>query len=181
MSTDPVAARYAQALCEHLAPDERLPAAGELETLAQIIQQHATLSQFLRNPDVEVEDKVGVIGRLLGGTWAPHVRAFASVVLSMGRAEHLIGMSEAFRALVDRERRVVQATVRSARPLSESLKHRLQGWMEQREGATITVKEEVDPHLLGGLQIVLGHRVIDGSISTQLARLRQRLKSVRVH
>ncbi len=177
---DPVAARYAEALHERLAPDERLPAAEELETIAQVIRQHAELSRFLRHPGVEVEDKVEVISRLLRGA-SPSVRALLSVALSMGRAEHLIGMSDAFRALVDQERRVVHATIRSAHPLSEPLKHRVRQWMAQREGATITVQEEVDPRLLGGLQVVVGHRVIDGAVATQLGRLRQRLKSVRVH
>ena len=99
----------------------------------------------------------------------------------MGRVEHLIGMSGAFRALIDEERRVVHATIRSAHPLPDPLRHRVQRWLEQTEGATITVNEELDSRLLGGVQVVLGHRVLDGTVRTQLARLRQRLKSVRVH
>lgn len=181
MVSDPVASRYAQALRDRLDPEARLTAAEELETIAHIIQQHEELSRFLRNPGVEVEEKVGVIGRLLHDAWAPSVRAFVSVVLSMGRVEHLIGMSEAFRALIDAERHVAHATIRSAHPMADTLKSRVQRWLEQAEGATMILTEEVDSHLLGGVQIVLGHRVIDGAVRTQLARLRQRLKSVRVH
>ena len=181
MVSDPVAARYAEALFGRLAAEERLAAAEALEAIAQMIQGHDELPQLLRNPDVEEKDKVEVIGRLLGGAWPGPVRAFVHVVLSMGRAEHLAGMSEAFRALVDQERRVVRATVRSAHPLSEPLKDRLRRWIAKREDATVTVQEEVDPQLLGGVQVVVGHRVIDGSVQTQLVRLRQRLKRVRVH
>ena len=70
--------------------------------------------------------------------------------------------------------------VRSARTLPEETLKRLRGSLERREGKTIHLETEVDPRLLGGLQVQLYHRLIDGSVRRALDELRERLMSVRV-
>jgi len=182
MVMDPVAARYAESLFELVKRERRLEeVVRELEELAGLIQDHDELRQFLLNPDVEVPDKVNVLDRLLEGAWSFEARAFVQLVLSMGRTSFLIEMVEAFRELVDAERKLVRVTVRSAHPLPEPLKARLKQRLEQLEGRRVELAEEIAPELIGGIQVLLDHRLLDGSIRTQLAALRQRLKSVRVH
>jgi len=58
---------------------------------------------------------------------------------------------------------------------------RLRAALERREHRQVELREELDPELLGGLQVRLDHRVIDGSVRRQLADLRERLGAVRVH
>ncbi|MBI2094097.1 MAG: F0F1 ATP synthase subunit delta, partial [Candidatus Omnitrophica bacterium] len=58
---------------------------------------------------------------------------------------------------------------------------RLRTILERREGKSVELTSEVDPALLGGLQVRLGNRVIDASIRRQLINLRERLEAVRVH
>jgi len=182
MVIDPVAARYAESLFELVRREGRIEEAlHELEELADLLHRHDDLRQFLLNPDVEVPDKLHVVDRLLGGPWSSEARAFVQLVLSMGRASFLIEMVEAFGQLADAERGLVRVTVRSAHPLSESLKTQLKQRLEQLERRTVSLTEEVEPELIGGIQLLLDHRLLDGSLRTQLAVLRQRLKSVRVH
>lgn len=181
MTTDPVSARYAEALFELVHSEGRLePASAQLLQLGEILRDHAELRGLLLNPDVEVEQKLSVLDRLMNKTWSPEIRAFVQVVLSLDRAVYLSEMVEAFQALVDDEQRVLRVTVRSAYPLAAELRKRLVGWIEQRERATVILVEEVDPALLGGLQVFMRHRTFDGSLKTQLSTLRQRMKHVRV-
>jgi F-type H+-transporting ATPase subunit delta len=179
---DPVSARYAGAFFELVKQAGRLDdAARELKDLAQLIQAHEDLRKFLVNPGVEVEEKLTLLDRLLASAWSQDLRSFIQVVLSMGRAEYLVEIAEAFGEYVDAERKRLRVTIRSARPLSESLKARLKQALEERERRTIELTEELAPELIGGIQMFMGHRLLDGSLKTKLSELRQRLKSVRVH
>ena len=183
MPADPVASRYAAAFFETVTPQGQAHVDAvrrELSEIAEALVQHADLRRFLANPDVEFEDKLGLIGRVLGPR-LPDVESLLRLVLSMGRVESLADMISAFGQLADAARGVVHVIARSARPLPEDLRRRLIEQMGRVEhGRTVTLDEQLDPALMGGLQVQVGQRMFDGSVATQLHVLRERLKQVRV-
>ena len=182
MIKEPVAARYAEALFEHVKTAGQLEeVSDQLTELAELIQRHADLRQLLLNPDVEVSDKLTVLDRVLGRSWSSEIRAFVHVVLTLDRAAFLVEMCEAFQERVDEERGLLRVVARSAHPLSASLRATLTKRLEALQGRQVSLTEEVVPELLGGLQVLLDHRILDGSLQTKLRELRQRLKSVRVN
>ena len=181
MAHDPIATRYAQALFETAKAEGKTPAVLEQLTLiGGLLHGHPDLRQLMWNPGVDPDDKVGVIDRVLRGSWSEIVRAFVRMVVSMGRAEVLPDIVEAFQAAVDADEGRLRVVVRSAHPLPEPILKRLRTRLESREHKRIELRAEVAPELLGGLQIRLDHRVIDGSIQRQLAELREQLMAVRV-
>lgn len=182
MVDDPIAGRYASSLFEVVKSEGGLDeASASLQELGHLIQHHEELRRFLVNPGVAVADKVQVLERLHGGAWSQDLRAFVQMVLSMGRAAHLVEIAGAFGELVDVERGIVRVRVRAARPLPAVLKTRLTQTLARREHRSVELIEETDPELLGGVQILLDDQMLDGSLRTQLDTLKQRLKSVRVH
>lgn len=179
MATDAVGSRYADALFGAAKADGQVPQTlDHLDLIDQWLRGQPPLRQFLLNPDLEPEDKVGVLDRLARGAWPTLVRAFVQMVISLGRAEALQDIIEAFRALVDRDQGILRVVVRSAIPLPPALLERVQQLLGERERQRIELRTEVDPALLGGVQIRLDHRVIDGSVRRQLKELRQRLQSL---
>lgn len=182
MAHDPIATRYANALFESAKPDGQLDEAlAQLTLIGRLLLDQPDARQFLFNPDVDPDEKVGVFDRALKGSWSALVRAFVRMVVSLGRAELLPEIVEAFQEAVDEDAGLVRVVVRSAHPLPEPVLKRLRLGLERRERKSIDLRAEIAPELLGGVQIRLGHRVIDGSIQRQLLELRQRLQSVRVH
>ena len=182
MARDPIASRYADALFGSAkTPAQRHEALEQLMLIRRLLAELPLLRQFMGNPDVEPQDKLGVLDRALRGGWSPLVRAFVRLVVSMGRPESLPQMVDAFEALVDAAERRMRVVVRSAREVPESALKRLRAQLEQREGKQVELRTELVPELLGGVQIQLDHRVIDGSVRRQLEELRERLTTVRVH
>lgn len=179
---DPIATRYASTFFELVKAEGRLDETlGQLKELGEALGRHPDLRQFLLNPDVEAAQKLGVLDRVLGGEWSEALRAFLRMVLAMGRAEALVDIVEGFRELVDAERRRVRVVVRTARPLSASLKDRLKRRLAHLEHREVELAEEMAPELLGGIQVVVDHQMLDGSLKGRLTELRRRLKSIRVH
>jgi len=181
MNVDPIAERYAEALFESAKAEEQLDQVQQaLALLGRLLTEQPMLGALLLNPEMTTERKLAVMDQAFGDGLTELVRAFVRMVVSVGRVEWLPGMVEAFAALVDADRGLVRVTVRSTHPLSERTLQRLRHGLEQREQKDVELGTELDPSLLGGLQIRLGHRVIDASVRRHLAELRQQLKSIRV-
>ncbi len=182
MAYDPLGMRYATTLFEAAKTAGCLDEVGEpLRVLGELLRDHPDFQELLFNPDVDPDQKVGVMERVLQGTWPDLLRAFLHMVVSMGRGPWLPQIVEAFQALVDSEHGRLHVTVRSARPLPEAIHHRLCARLTIREGKQVVLHAEVAPELLGGVQIRFAHHLLDGSVSRQLAELKARLKAVRVH
>jgi len=181
MAYDPVAARYAQAVFDAAkaegALDETLK---PLSLIGQLMQEHPGLQELMFNPDVDPDEKIGVLERTLKGSWPELVRAFIQMVVGAFRAECLPEIVEAFQALVEEDRGQLRAVVRSALPLSEAVLARLRKQLERQEGKSIELTMEQQPQLRGGIQILLGNRIIDSSVQRHLQDLRDRLMSTRV-
>ena len=182
MAHDAVAARYAEPLFAAAKAQRRLDETLEqLAFLGRLLAGEPRLRELLFNPDVDPDDKLGVLERVLKGGWSDLLQAFVRMVIAMDRADALPGIAEAFQEIVDREQGRLRVTVRSAHALSEDALARLRKGLERRERKTIQLEAEVDPALLGGLQVQLDHRLIDGSVRRQLEELSRRLSAVRVN
>lgn len=182
MAQDPIAARYAKAAFDSAKAagkvDELLE---QLSAIADLCRSHPELSQLINNPDVDPPDKVSILRHLLQGSWSDLLSAFLLMVIERGRAEFLPPIAEAFLAEVDADRGRLRVLVRSARPLPEEWTAKLKALLEKREKKHLLIETQTAPELIAGVQIVLGYRVIDGSVRRQLVDLRQRLSSVRVY
>ena len=67
----------------------------------------------------------------------------------------------------------MSATLTAAAPLSPELKARAAAALEKLSGRKVNLTIEIDPGLLGGAVTQVGSMVYDGSLKTQLARLRR--------
>lgn len=182
MAVDPVASRYAEAVFATAKESGQVEEAlTQLRLIGTLIRQHPELGQLMRNPDVDPPDKVQVLERILQHSWSELVRAFVHLVVSMGRSEFLPDIADALQMLVDEEQGRLRVLVRSAHPLSEAVLQRLRTRLEHREQKHVELAAEVAPELLGGLQVFIGHRVVDGSLQRQLRELRERFMSLRVN
>jgi ATP synthase F1 delta subunit len=77
-----------------------------------------------------------------------------------------------FRRLHARREGIVEAVVTSAGPLDEAERLALHERLQSLTGSRVEMRLEVDPALLGGLQVLIGDRLIDGSVRGRLERLR---------
>jgi F-type H+-transporting ATPase subunit delta len=64
-------------------------------------------------------------------------------------------------------------------PLSSAEVKRLRESLEKMTGRKVEVRLNVDPAVLGGARTRIGSKVYDGTLSRQLALLRERLAQAR--
>jgi F-type H+-transporting ATPase subunit delta len=85
-------------------------------------------------------------------------------------------VAAAFGTLATHDRGEVTANVVSARALTATQQKSLAAQLKKRVGSDVKVNSTVDPSLLGGLTIIMGSQMIDGSIKTRLNSLATAMK-----
>jgi F-type H+-transporting ATPase subunit delta len=94
------------------------------------------------------------------------------VLLEHERLACLPAISEAYRALLSAYEDAVRAIIVSATPLSEAQHQTLEKRLATRLGKKIVLNSKVDPKLVGGAVIKVGHWVLDGSVTNQIKQLK---------
>jgi len=171
--------RYALALAELAAERGLLDEVQRgLSRVIERLREDASLRRLWLEGHVEAERKVGAIREALGEGVPEMVYGFLRVVAKKGRESFLWAMAEQVEVEADRLRNVVRVEVETAVPLTpdeeQMLSQRLQGLLGA-SGVRLSVR--VNPDLIGGLVVRAGDLRLDGSLSRQLGRLRERLRT----
>ena len=67
-------------------------------------------------------------------------------------------------------------TVTSARPLSDKQKKDIENTFYTRLKEAVDAEYKLSPDILGGIIVTVGDRVFDGSLQTELKKIKQILK-----
>lgn len=172
-----LAARYARAFyrvgCAQKNDAELL---AQLRDMQAAIEGNVPLRKMLYHPGIPAEEKKKLVaGLFTGAGFALALRCLQSL-LSAKRIQYLGMVCDSFEELHNqqRERTVVQVETRY--PLSSDVQQRLAGSLKHyldKQEVDVVVKTE--PSILGGLRLMIGQSVIDGSILHRLRKLEQRL------
>lgn len=174
-----VARRYARALyaLEADTParthDARL---ANLEAFAGLLAGSAELSSVLLEPGQSEEARQKVVAALCAQlkTSAP-VESFLHVLVERHRLGSLAEIVNAYRELADRQAGRVRATAAAAAPLGAAEVAALEKSLSAATAKSVVLTAKVDESLLGGVVAEVGGTRYDGSLRTQLAKLRQEL------
>ena len=174
-----VSRRYARALFALAVEDgshERV--AEELDAVAQALRASNEARTLVENPGYTQAQRHALIDLLEKQlSLSPLVAQFLRLLVDRHRLVELSSIALAYREMVDEKVGRVRATVTSARALSDDELRRLRDAFGELTRHSIVLDSQTDPKIVGGLVAQVGPHVFDGSIKTQLERLRRELKS----
>ncbi len=172
MSTGDRATNYATAFYE--AAFERL--IGSLEAVAQALTSKPTLLERLGATDTEFETRKGALDSILAEGVDPAVRNLLYTLLQRGDLPLLGDVIASLRARLQRaESGPTQVEVMTAIPLADGQRQTLETRLAEQYGANLVYEYKVDPTILGGMIVRVGDKLIDGSVASRLAALKQTL------
>jgi F-type H+-transporting ATPase subunit delta len=172
-----VARRYARALLALGLEEGRHEKYGEeLEAVAAALDASAEARDMVLNPGFTKAQRQGVIDTLAQGlSLSPMVVSFLRLLVDRRRIGQVDAIARAYRELVDAQVGRIRAVVTSAYPLSQEDLNRLRDTIAAAARRSIVLETKTDPSLVGGLVTQVGVTVYDGSIKTQLERMREEL------
>lgn len=173
-----VARRYARALLSLGLEEGRHEQYGdELESVVQALSQTREVGWVLANPGYTVEQRRSAVDALASVLrLSPLVVNFLGLLVDRQRIADLPAVARAYRGLVDQQMGRVRATVTSAQPLGDGDTARLREAIAAMTGRKIELDTRTDGALIGGVIAQVGNTMYDGSLRTQLLRLREELK-----
>ena len=177
MSNRASASRYAKALLDVMIKEARPEQADEeLSSFVELFERHEELRKAMLNPAVPVTGKRAVMEQLVARVKpSPPVGKLMLMLAERDRLELLPDLLAAYRDRLMDFQQVVRAEVRTAVPLPADRAAQLQQRLADVTGRRVTMSTTVDPSIIGGVVARIGSTVYDGSVATQLARIKSKL------
>ncbi len=177
MVTGSLARRYAKALLAIGVSDNNFEQLGkEVANVAAAFDSSLELVSALTNPLFSEDNRRAVLdelGKKLGVS--PMVHNFLMLLFDKNRLPALTSIARVLATLIDEHAGRVRAIVTSAQPLSADLTAKVQSGLEKQSGKQVVLEKREDPSMIGGLTTQLGDMVFDGSVRTQLEKMREQL------
>lgn len=144
----------------------------ELFRLGRVLESSDELRSTLSDPRLPAARRQQIVEDLLEGKATTTTTAIVSMVVGAGRAADLPKIAQELVQRSASDRGEAVAEVRSAVALTEDQIARLAAALKQRTNMDITVKNVVDPTVMGGIVTQIGDSVLDGTVRTRLNQLR---------
>ena len=175
MRSDTVARRYGRALFALAKSQGALDAVGaSLATIADVVTD-PNVMRVLTGP-VARDRKRAFLGKIAESTNAlPIVRDFVLLLADHGRIRNTPAIRAVFEGLLDAERGITRATIRSAVPLAPEIVEEITRTFSTITGKQVVARVDVVPDLIAGVIVEVDGKVYDGSLRTELDKLQQHM------
>lgn len=173
-----LAKRYAKAIFTIGQEQENYEEYNEvLHGVATLFTETPEVADALTNPLYPMDVKEKVMTDLVASIGVDAVMGnFLNLLVQKKRAEILPEIADAYKTMVDEAKNISHGNVISAVELSDELKNNIQIVLEKLTGKKVELTTSVDPSIIGGMVAKVGDLVLDGSIKTQLAGLKDSIK-----
>lgn len=182
MLAQEVAKKYSTALFNIVSEKGLIDVAFEqFEELDELVNSDPTLLQFLLAPHILDQHKVELLRTVFSDRLDPLFLEFLLVLVQKHRIGFLHEIIEEFRYRVADARGMMVAKVTTAVPLNDKDRESLIARLAAKTGKSIDLEERVDPTIMGGMIVIIGDQIIDGSVQRGLAQLKEELMKLKVN
>ncbi len=169
---------YARALLE-LAQEQNVldDVADQMNDLATLVKENPQFGQLLRSPSIESTVKQKMLEHVFKASAHPLVYQFMLVLERKNRIGSFPSIVLAFRELYNDKHGVMEIKAEVAQPLDDTTKQAVADWISKVVNRQVAIHATVNEDLIGGIKFRAGDHQFDGSIATQLRRLRRNLSA----
>jgi F-type H+-transporting ATPase subunit delta len=147
--------------------------AGRLGQDPKLLERLEPKAPYGQAADVEFAQRQPLLDSLLPADVDLPLRNFLYALMQRGELGLLAGIADALRQRARAKVVPVQVEVVSAVPLTDAERQTLLAKLEAQHGAGLDLRYRVDPAILGGLIVRIGDKLIDGSVASKLAAMKQ--------
>jgi len=172
-----VSIRYAKALMAIGIKNNRYEGyRADLESIDALLKEHRELKDYLESPlhdEEALKNILKKIGKQL--TISPIVMSMLCFLVDNKRIQHLPEIVQAYQEIVDAVSGKVKAIITTASDISSDLVTPIKSALEKVVHQEVYLQFEKDPEIIGGVVAKIGDMVYDGSLKTQLEKIKYRL------
>jgi F-type H+-transporting ATPase subunit delta len=144
----------------------------ELKLVSQTLSNHLKLKETLAS-QISIEKKQALINEIFQGRLSKTTLGFLSLLLTAGKINLLPEIVAAYTDLLQAVENKVIAEVTTAVPVTGELLSKLEAKLAEITGKRVSLRQKVDPTIIGGLVIRVDGKLIDASVKGQLSKLQE--------
>ena len=162
-------------------PDRMDELQKEAEAIASILQEDPEFIQIMNHPEVSEEEKQSLLDTVCQGKISDETLELLHLVVEKHHFESVVDVMNYFVDEVKEYRKIGKCTVTVPMELSDEKKKAIENrLLETTEYKSLEISYEIDPSLIGGMQIRIGDRVVDSSVKTRLNDLAHSLSQIQL-
>jgi F-type H+-transporting ATPase subunit delta len=174
--------RYAIALFNAASSEDILDQVyGDAASFAKLVATETAFRRFLASLRVSPDEKKQLVAHAIADRASGLFVKFVQLLIDKKRIGNYEEIAKAFEALYEEARGIVEVSVITAVPLDAALERKARETIERRTGKKAKLVGRVDPGVIGGAIMIVGDKIIDGSIRNRLGEMRRELLALRVH
>ena len=171
-----IARPYAEAIYRLAETSGKLSQWSEMLADLSKVAADARIGAAMNDPNLSGPKVAGMFLAVLAGRLTGEAENLVRVLADNRRLEVLGEIAAQFEALKNEHEGTVEAEIVSAFPLDQTQLQTLVAHLESNTGKRVKPLVSVDSELIAGVRVVIGDKVIDGSVRAQLAALEVALK-----
>lgn len=148
---------------------------NDLFRFERLIAGSPELTSAVRDQHRSSADRAKLVQTLLSGKTSPETSALAQRAASHPRGRSYAATISAFLTVMARRRGQSQAVAYVALPPTDEQMERLTAALTKLYGKPVQVNVVIDPQVVGGIRVLVGDEVIDGTIMRRLETARAHL------
>ena len=174
MALGSIGRRYARALFDAAKAEDVVDQVhDDVVSFAGLVESDAAFRRFLSSLRITKDEKKDVIARAIGDRASGLFVKFVLLLIDTKRMDNFEDISDAFVELYEEHAGIIRVGVVTAVELDSALERKAKETIERRTGKRAKFVKRVDPDIIGGMIMIAGGHIIDGSIRNQLSALRK--------
>jgi F-type H+-transporting ATPase subunit delta len=172
-----LARRYAEGLLQVVRESGKfLEVAGELESVARLIESDSRVRDIMQNPAYDSGARQSLLEGLRSKMgFSDSTYGFLRLVIEKKRAGLIGEMAAAYGELYREELGIQKAEVSVAQEIGPDMRDKITQAVQKITGKKPELEIRIDPSLIGGVKVRMGNTILDASVKTKLEELRESL------
>ncbi len=170
-----VSKRYARALFGTVSNAGSDKVLTQLRSVRDLLN-HDKVSSLVSSPVLSQEERVEVLEKLSASlALDKDIHAFIRVLAMKDRLSIFDEIVNSFEAISDEQNKVLRGVVKSREDLSTPERKEIEKSIADFTGAQLILEYVKDPNMIGGVYAQVGSYTFDGSLDTQLKKLKEQV------
>ncbi len=170
-----IASRYGLALYSLALEENKISSLQEEnKELLAILKDNNDFILLLGSEFLSLKERLDILEKSLVGI-DQNLVSFLAIVIENNRSDYIIDILEAFNSYCNEYKGVKEGYIYSTLKLDQDTILKISEKLSKIEHKQIELKNKIDPSLIGGVKVVIGDKVYDGSIKNHLEMMKNDL------
>lgn len=174
-----VSSTYSHALFEVAQEKNKLDdMLSEIKFVSETLIEFPNFYEILKTPQINSSEKKNITTKIFEGKISKETLNFLKIIIDKRREKQICDIADHFELLYCQHEGIVKGIAFTSMSMSEEQKKSLELKLSKKTGKNVTLENQIDKSLLGGVMIKFGDRVIDGSLKGKLKELEDSLNKI---